>query len=69
MSNVNISISFTKVVREIYLDWVNNFLTVQRFAEYYGISEDFAIELIGEGRRLHENAVQEYNESFNFKEE
>lgn len=25
-------------VEEIYLDWVNNFLTVDRMAEHYGVS-------------------------------
>jgi len=30
----------------LYLDWVNNFLTVGRFAEYYEMSEDHARELI-----------------------
>ena len=31
---------------EMYLDWVNNFLTVARFAEYYGISKDKAYDII-----------------------
>tara|TARA_B100001059_G_scaffold67417_1_gene64195 strand:+ start:2015 stop:2161 length:147 start_codon:yes stop_codon:yes gene_type:complete len=30
----------------MYLDWVNNFLTVARFAEYYEMSEEQAIDLI-----------------------
>jgi len=30
----------------IYLDWVNNFLTVARFAEYYEMSEQQAHDLI-----------------------
>lgn len=30
----------------MYLDWVNNFLTVARFAEYYGLTEAQAIKLI-----------------------
>ena len=37
----------------IYLDWVNNFLTVTRYAEYYGIDETEALWTIEEGRRLH----------------
>ena len=30
----------------MYLDWVNNFLTVARFAEYYEMSEEQAHDLI-----------------------
>lgn len=35
---------------EMYLDYWNNFLTVERFAEYYGIMEDEAITIINKGR-------------------
>jgi len=38
---------------EMYLDWINNFLTVEGFAEYYEISVEQAQEIIGsEARRL-----------------
>jgi len=39
---------------KVYLDWVNNFLTVGRYAEYYGVDETEALWTIEEGRRLHE---------------
>ena len=39
---------------EYYLDWLNNFLTVGRFAAYYGWSDDNASQVICEGRALHE---------------
>ncbi|AUR93548.1 hypothetical protein NVP1187O_235 [Vibrio phage 1.187.O._10N.286.49.F1] len=39
---------------EMYLDWVNNFLSVEAFAAHYGISVDLAILVIKEGRILHE---------------
>ena len=39
---------------KMYLDWVNNFLTVPKFAEYYGISEDEANDVIIVGRYNHE---------------
>jgi len=39
---------------KIYLDWVNNFLTVERYAEYYGIGEVEALWTIEIGRDLHE---------------
>ena len=38
----------------MYLDWVNNFLTVERFAEHYGLDDDTASAVIDEGRALHE---------------
>ena len=52
------------IVREqlqaIYLDWWNNFLTVRRFAEYYGINEDDATKLIDVCRNIH-NQIAELN--------
>lgn len=35
---------------ELYLDWVNNFLTVERFAEYYGVTVEHANEILNAGR-------------------
>lgn len=35
---------------ELYRDWVNNFLTVQVFAEHYGISLRLANDIIDTGR-------------------
>jgi hypothetical protein len=32
--------------RELYLDYFNNFLTVERFASYYEITEEFARSII-----------------------
>ena len=37
---------------ELYLDYVNNFLTIERFAEYYGMSVDYANHVIEVGRKL-----------------
>jgi len=39
----------------IYLIYVNDFLSVERFAEYYTLSVDGANLLINEGRRLNNN--------------
>lgn len=36
---------------EMYLDYVNNFVTVTAFAEHYGISESYATDLITRRRR------------------
>jgi len=34
---------------ELYLDWFNNFLTVEKFAEYYGMTEEHAQEIVTVG--------------------
>ena len=36
--------------KEMYLDWVNNFLTIEKFASYYDISIDEAKRIINENR-------------------
>ena len=36
--------------KSMYLDWVNNFLTVKRFAEYYNIETSAANILINKNR-------------------
>jgi hypothetical protein len=43
--------------RDMYLDWTNNFLTLERFAEHYGIDCETANHVIVEGRRAHEFMV------------
>jgi len=42
----------------IYLDWVNNFLSVEGFASYYNITVTQANKLIEEGRIIHENSAK-----------
>lgn len=41
-----------KKIIEEYLDYVNNYLTVEKFAEHRGISVEYATSLITEGRTL-----------------
>jgi len=38
---------------EWYLDFVNNFLTLDGFAEYYGISHDQAKQVVELGKAIH----------------
>lgn len=45
-------------IQELYLDYVNNFLTVERFAEYYNLSERKAFKVIELGRQVHERRVK-----------
>lgn len=39
---------------DMYLDWTNNFLSLEVFAQHYSISVDLATLVIKEGRILHE---------------
>jgi len=41
----------------IYLDYLNNFLSVEKFASHYNITVDEANKLINEGRTIHEKSV------------
>ena len=41
-----------------YLDYVNNFITVKRFAEFYGISEKRALSLIDIGNDINLSGVR-----------
>ena len=43
---------------KLYLDYVNNFLTVAGFASYYGMEVGKALRVIRVGRALHEAGVQ-----------
>jgi hypothetical protein len=36
-----------------YLDWINNYLTVEKIAEHHGISVVFAQILINHGKAIH----------------
>ena len=42
---------------EMYLDYVNNFTTVEGFASYYGYTNHQANFIINNGRALHEYRV------------
>jgi hypothetical protein len=42
---------------DLYLDWVNNFLTIERFSEYYGLDEEDSKELLKIAKKCHEQRV------------
>lgn len=42
---------------ENYLDFVNNYLTVDKFAEHHGITLKQAHQLLTVGKSLHESRV------------
>ena len=41
-----------------YLDYFNNFITVKRFAEFYGITEEKALTLIDIGKTINNSGVR-----------
>ena len=43
---------------QAYLDWTTNFLTVEKFAEHYGITYGRAFAIITSGRKLHEDSCK-----------
>ena len=48
-----------KTLQNIYLDWANNFLTVERFAEVYGINTFQAAALIKIAKTAHLTILEE----------
>ena len=45
-----------KEIEEMYLDWFNNFLSTERFREYYNLCMSEAENIIDRGRELNWNA-------------
>ncbi len=43
---------------DLYLEWVNNYLTVRKFAELYQVTEKDAHQMLRNGRRYHEERVE-----------
>ena len=44
-----------KEIEEMYLDWFNNFLSTERFREYYNLGMSEAENIIDRGRELNWN--------------
>jgi hypothetical protein len=42
---------------DLYLDWINNFLTIEKFSEYYGLNENDAIDLLKLAKKCHEQRI------------
>ena len=43
----------------LYLDWVNNFLTLEKFASHYGLDVEDAGLMIHQGRSIHHRNIAE----------
>jgi hypothetical protein len=41
----------------MYLDWFNNFISLQGFADHYRIKPEYADQIIKQGRQAHERRV------------
>ena len=44
--------------QEMYLDYFNNFLTIERFAEWHAIGEKQAAAIISAGRKIHQHKTE-----------
>ena len=47
-----------KIITTMYLDYVNNFLTVDAFAQYYYLPIDEARQVIEQGRNIQNNIAR-----------
>tara|TARA_R110000772_G_scaffold160001_1_gene271220 strand:+ start:208 stop:369 length:162 start_codon:yes stop_codon:yes gene_type:complete len=48
-------------LREFYLDWVNNYQTIEKIAEHHDLDVDDAKALISMGRYMHHRHVEMMN--------
>ena len=61
MTNEQVNVDAIKpndAAQAMYLEWVNNFLTITRFAEHYQLTEDAAEQLIAWGSLVHEQRTE-----------
>jgi hypothetical protein len=55
MNNNQTRSSLNMVLREYYLDWINNWISVSAFAGYHELSIRQARDIIAMGHDLHES--------------
>ena len=53
-----LNMTANKYFRTAYLDYFNNYLTIEKYAEHNGISTADAKKLIDAGRKYHEKHVK-----------
>ena len=45
-------------LKDMYIDWCNNFLTLERFADYYGLKDKYqAHRIVNVGRKLYRKST------------
>lgn len=54
--------SIQKQLIELYLDRINNFLTIDKFAEHYNLNSLHAMMLLSIGEELHEENAEFYKQ-------
>ena len=52
---LNKQLTLAKSLNELYVEYCNNFLTVECFARYKGYRLDFAKQAINSGRKINHN--------------
>ena len=52
---LNKQLTLAKQINELYVEYYNDFLTVEYFAEYHGWSLSFARQVINSGRKINHN--------------
>ena len=50
-------------LKTAYLDWVNNYTSLEKFAEDYGVTYQEAAKLVVIGKRLHDGGVETFHEA------
>ena len=60
LENINKSVlNVGKYFQNLYLDYANNFLTVECFANYHGFDVGTAIKYISIGKKIHNSMTKE----------
>ena len=49
------NLQLAKILNELYVEYYNDFLTVERFASYKGFNIHFAKSVINSGRKINHN--------------
>ena len=49
------NLQIAKILNELYVEYYNDFLTVERFASYKGFNIHFARSVINSGRKINHN--------------
>lgn len=62
MSNPYTSSPIKTSLAKLYLDFVNNYITIAVFAEHNALTIDEAIDLLKKGQKFHEDGVAWLNE-------
>lgn len=51
------------MLRNLFLEWANEYLTYRRMAEHKGISEATMLAMLEEGRLIHHDIVEQFKQT------